>query len=125
MRITRAEAETLLAERRKTDAPYANPQAAISARFLEQAVVATQHLTGSHEWNVFLQRIQALVEQDKTLLHTMAESMALPNLTSEQVLQAQRHMLATRARLDAWEQVLALPKQILGARDPEDNPKAA
>jgi primosomal protein N' len=119
MRITRTEAEMLLAQRHKVDAPYAHAQGAISARFLEQAVVATQHLTGSHEWNVFLQRIQAWVEQDKTLLHTMAESMALPNLTSEQVLQAQRHMLAARARLDAWEQVLALPKQILETGDPK------
>lgn len=119
MRVTRAEAETLLSGSRKADAPYVHAQTAISSRFLDQAVVATRHLTGSHEWNVFLQRIQALVEQDTTLLHTMAESMALPNLTSEQVLQAQRHMLAARARLDAWEQVMALPKQILETGDPK------
>jgi hypothetical protein len=102
-----------MANKKKTDdvrirhSPHAFPG------MLDQAKIASQNLTGSHEWNVFLQRVQALIDQERRLLTAMSESMAIPNLTSDQVLQAHRHMLATKARIEAWEQVISLPKEIL------------
>lgn len=125
MRVSRAEAEQILAQRRPADAPYVAAQNAIASRFLEQAKVATHHLTGSHEWNVFLQRVQAWIDQERATLAAMSDSTLLPNLTSEQILQAHRHMLAAKTRIDAWEQVLQLPKQILETGDKADDKKVA
>lgn len=112
MRVSYQEAMELLAKGRAND-PRAHAVQTLTGTILDQAVVASEHLTGSHEWNVFLQRVQALVDQERRVLAVMGESLALPNLTSEQVLQGQRHMLATKAKIEAWEQVLRLPKEII------------
>ena len=102
----------LLKKRREED-PRGQAVHTLAGTVLDQAAVASEHLTGSLEWNVFLQRVQALVDQERRVLAAMGESLALPNLTSEQVLQGQRHMLATKAKIEAWEQVLRLPKEII------------
>lgn len=112
MRVSYQEAMDLLKKRRSDD-PRAQVVHTLAGTVLDQAAVASEHLTGSHEWNVFLQRVQALVDQERKVLGAMGESIALPNLTSEQVLQGQRHMLATKAKIEAWEQVLRLPKEIV------------
>lgn len=112
MRVSYDEAMDLASKQKNADAKVRNSHAFPSA-MLEQARVSSLHLTGSHEWNVFLQRIQALVDAERRLLTAMAESMSIPNLTSEQIMQAQRHMLVTKARIDAWEQVMNLPKEIM------------
>ena len=109
----------MLAKARKSDAPYTNLRQQIHPRFLEQAVVATKNLTGNNEWNVFLQRIQAMCDQERALLNTMADAISGPNLTNEQISQGQRHMVAAKARIDAWEQVINLPKEILSATQPD------
>lgn len=93
--------------------------------FLEQARVASEHLTSSPEWNVFMQRVQALVDAERNLLNGMGDALALPNLTSEQVLQGQRHMLAAKAKIDAWEQVIRLPKEIIGNSEKASQTEAA
>lgn len=90
--------------------------APVDNRLLQQAVVATEYLTGDPAWDVFLQRIQALIEGTRADLAAMAEHYALPNLTSEQILMGQRHMLAAKERINAWEMVLRLPKQIMAER---------
>lgn len=102
-----------LLQKRRADDPRAQAVVGLAGTILDQAAVASEHLTGSHEWNVFLQRVQALVDTERKVLAAMGESLALPNLTSEQVLQGQRHMLATKAKIEAWEQVLRLPKEII------------
>lgn len=112
MRVSYQEAIEILSKNRPADARTASTQG-LAGALLDQARVASEHLTGSHEWNVFLQRIQALIDAEKKLLAAMADSIALPNLTSEQVLQGQRHMLITKAKIEAWEQVLRLPKEII------------
>lgn len=112
MRVSYQEAMELLQKRRAED-PRAQAVHTLSGTILDQAVVASEHLTGSLEWNVFLQRVQALVDTERKVLAAMGDSIALPNLTSEQVLQGQRHMLATKAKIEAWEQVLRLPKEII------------
>lgn len=94
----------------RTDGP-------INDRLLQQAIVATEVLTGDAAWDVFLQRVQALIDGTRKDLAAMAEHHALPNLTSEQILQQQRHMLAAKERINAWEMVLSLPKQIMAERD--------
>lgn len=117
MRISRSEAQAHL--RKGVSEQEARARAAFaSSPLLEQARVASEMLTGTPQWDVFLQRIQALIEQEKTLLGGMAEALAIPNLTSEQILQGQRHLLSTKAKIEAWEQVLRLPKEIIGAAIP-------
>lgn len=113
MRASFDEAREVLARLGKKQAEVRSFQPAAMQSLLDQARVASEHLTGSHEWNVFLQRIQVWVDQERRALQVMGESLALPNLTSEQVLQGQRHMLVAKARLEAWEQVIQLPKEII------------
>lgn len=81
---------------------------------LKQAQVATQQLTGHPAWDVFLQRVQKLIDDERVALNGMADTM-LPNMTSENVLMVHRHMLAAKARIEAWERVLEIPKAILGS----------
>jgi primosomal protein N' len=114
VRISRSEAQALLSKAKAEQEARARAAYA-SNPLLDQARVASEMLTGSPQWDVFLQRIQALIEQERTLLGGMAEALAIPNLTSEQVLQGQRHLLSTKAKIEAWEQVLRLPKEIIGA----------
>lgn len=116
MRVTREEVEAL----RKTERPkmwpdemrrpYAEPQ------ILKQAQVATSHLTSDPAWDVFLQRVQALIEHERKALAAMSTHM-LANMTSEQILQAHRHMAVANAKVEAWEQVLRLPNAILGGTE--------
>lgn len=112
MRVTYDEAIQVATKTKSDDLKNKNAPIAYSA-MLDQARIASEHLTGSHEWNVFMQRIQSLIDQERRLLSAMSESMAIPNLTSDQVLQAHRHMLVTKARIEAWEQVIRLPREIM------------
>lgn len=119
MKVTREEADALA----RQSAPQRRhaPQPA-SPELLRQAQVATEKLTGLPEWDVFLQRIQAWIDAERQKLAAMAENLP-PNMTSEQVLQAHRHMIHSRAKVEAWEQALALPKMLLSR--PEETPAAA
>lgn len=92
------------------------------SRFIEQAALASEHLTSDPVWNVFLQRVQAMVAQERATLAAMAEHIGLPNLTAEQILQAQRHMVAAKSRIEAWEIILNLPKELIEARKPAETP---
>ena len=119
MKVTREEADALArqsAPQRRLATQPASPE------LLRQAVVATEHLTGQPEWDVFLQRIQAWIDDERRKLAAMAEHMP-PNMTSEQVLQAHRLMIDSRAKVEAWEQVLALPKALLST--PAETSQAA
>lgn len=118
MRVTREEVDAFARKfesAREARVPQASPE------LLRQAQVATDKLTGQPEWDVFLQRIQAWIDDERRKLAAMAEHMP-PNMTSEQVLQAHRHMIDSRAKVEAWEQVLALPKALLS---PGETPAAA
>ena len=110
MKVTREEADALVREFEKRAAPRMAQPA--SPDLLRQAQVATEKLTGLPEWDVFLQRIQAWIDDERQKLAAMAEHMP-PSMTSEQVLQAHRHIIDSRAKVEAWEQVLALPKALL------------
>jgi len=114
MRIDRAEADAYFAEAAKKR-PMPQSQHPADPRLLAQAEVSIVNLTGDPAWNVFLQRVQALINEEHEALIAMAGAMALPNLTSEQILQAQRHMLAANTRIEAWETILRLPNDILNA----------
>jgi hypothetical protein len=56
-----------------------------------------------------------MIDGAKEDLAAMARAVAIPTLTNEQILQAQRHMLAANSRIEAWEQCLALPQRIIAA----------
>lgn len=119
MKVTREEADSVAREYQRRAAPRTAPA---SPELLRQAQVAQEKLTGLPEWDVFLQRVQAWIDAERQKLAAMAESMP-PSMTSEQVLQAHRHMVDSRAKVEAWEQVLALPKALLSPR--EETPEAA
>ena len=112
MRVTRAEAQESL-DRSERAGPQ-QLRGKVAPKFLEQAEVATRHLTGRPEWDVFLQRVQALIDQEQTLILSLAGAIASPNLTNDQIFQAQRHLLASKQRVEAWELILSLPQDILG-----------
>jgi len=120
MKVSFAEAQDFFKERARKSPDYQAGKPGVPQTLLEQAVVASKHLTASPEWNVFLQRIQVWIDQDRKSLQAMGDAIALPNLTSEQILQGQRHMLVTKAKIEAWEQVISLPKEIIGAAPPKD-----
>lgn len=122
MRITRSEATDMMAEHRRKMASV-DPVPVATGRFLDQAVIATKHLTGHAEWDVFLQRIQALIDFEHQALAGLAAAIANPTMMSEEILRSQRYMVAAKHRIEAWETVLALPKELLG--EPKTEPPAA
>lgn len=116
MRVTREEVDAMRRETAKDRPkmwpeemrrPYAEPQ------ILQQAKVATEHLTGTPEWDVFLQRVQAFVVNERATLLAAMEATLSPSLTTEQIQQAHRQMLAMKAKIEAWETVLRLPNAIM------------
>lgn len=115
MRIDRQEADAFFAaQTKKRPLPQAQSQG-LDQRLLAQAEIATANLTGDPAWDVFLQRVQALIDSEREILTAMAQALAMPNLSSEQILQGQRQMLAANTRIEAWETVLRLPGEILDA----------
>lgn len=123
MRITREEAAEIARKANAGRPTFATGNPLIGNGILEQAVVATKLLTQSPEWNVFLQRVQAFIDQERKTLVAMGDAIALPNLASEQVLQAQRHMAVAKARIEAWEQVQRLPVEIIEMATAPNEPK--
>lgn len=121
MKVSYQEAMDLMKKNRGSD-PRSQAVPTLAGTMLDQAAIASEHLTNSHEWNVFLQRVQSLIDYDRRLLAAMGDSISLPNLTSEQVLQAQRHMLVTKAKIEAWEQVIRLPKEIIDTAEKSAQP---
>lgn len=116
MKISSAELKDALAAQTaiKSNQVGSAQTAQINLRLLEQASVAMKQLTGDPLWDVFLQRLQVFIDEERKLMVAMADAIALPNLTSEQILQAQRHLLASKHKVEAWEQILELPKQLSG-----------
>ena len=122
MKIDRREFESF---RRENPRPQHTPFAGeFPVDLLRQAQVATAHLTGTPEWDVFLQRVQGWIDTETKLVASMTDNLPA-SMTSEQVLQAHRHILQARAKIEAWEQVLSLPKAILAAKAPEAKATAA
>lgn len=123
MRVTPEDVADML-KRTAATRPKALPGAMqgqhIDPRVLQQAKVATEHLTADPNWNVFLQRVQAFIDGERRLLSVASETSAMPNLTGEQILQAHRHMVAMKAKIEAWELVLQLPNAILTAEAPAE-----
>jgi hypothetical protein len=125
LRVSRDEVREAFEKSAAKRGDHQNPRQVPPSALLEQAKIASIHLTQSPEWNVFLQRIQALVDEERKLLNAMAESVAIPNMTSEQILQAQRHMLVARARIETWEQVIRLPSTLIEMGARKEPPQAA
>lgn len=115
MKITRTEVEAFMRTAQKQLGAPGQSFGAYPQDLLHQAQVATEMLTGVPEWDVFLQRVQGFVDAEKKLVEGMTENLP-PAMTSEQVLQAHRHIIHSRARIEAWEKVLSLPKEILAAK---------
>lgn len=110
MKVTREEVDSLMRLKPRPDLAVGP-----ASEMLRQAQIATEHLTGMPEWDVFLQRVQVWIDEERQRLAAMAENMP-PNMTSEQVLQAHRFVIESRTKVQAWEQVLRLPKEILAAK---------
>lgn len=114
MRVTHEEAMTQMRERARQPTPMAIGREVVAPDLLRQAKLATEYVTGLPEWDVFLQRIQAFVNDERAVIAAMAENMPA-TMTSEQVLMAHRRILESKAKVEAWERVLALPKNLLSA----------
>lgn len=93
-------------------------------RLVTSAAVSTERLTGSPEWDQFLQRLQPLVneamEASQEWLVRLAASM-----TDQDLRIAQMNYHACQSRLTTLQEVLALPNEILKARSLADHKRPA
>ena len=85
---------------------------------LRQAAIRTELLTGSSEWDSFLGYIQAALEetefQRKNLLSAIADPLCVDHNT---IMQMKIALAECKGRIDAWQAVIELPKDLIEAGD--------
>lgn len=93
-------------------------------RLVASAVVSTERLTGSPEWDQFLQRVQPLLNEaeaaSKEWLTRIAGAM-----TEQDIRIAQMNYHACQSRWTTLQEVLALPGEIVKARSLADQNRPA
>lgn len=81
---------------------------------IEQAAVEAKYLTGDRHWDVFLQQIAYFTEEVRKQREGAARLLADPNVVStDALLRAKIAVIECDARIQAWEAVIALPKQLI------------
>jgi len=79
---------------------------------LKSAAVSSEHLTGSQEWDRFLERVQPLLNDAKQSAAMWLERLA-GALSESDVRVAQFNYQACKARIETLEEVMALPREIV------------
>lgn len=93
---------------------------------LRQAAVPMERLTHSEHWDTFLRYGEAIQEQDREALRQLGERLTAAEYLSDLSLATLRHAAALlRAKLDARQELLDLPKSIVQSASPvnESNPQ--
>ncbi len=99
-----------LVERRKGEALVAHTQ---TFAYQVQAEVAAEHLTGTKEWDVFLQYIQASIEAMGKKRDGFMSKLQDPRLTNgDELMAAKIGYHETDAMIRAWNAVIELPADI-------------
>ena len=85
---------------------------------LRQAAVRTELLTGNSEWDSFLGYIQAALEetefQRKNLFSAISDPLCVDH---NAIMQIKIAIAECKGRIDAWQAVIELPKDLIEAGD--------
>ena len=82
-------------------------------RSAAQAATAMQNLTASEDWNLLVRCIQHLMDQAQTEVNQCRENLANPQMVEyEQIIYTKIRLSAALGMLDAYTQVVELPKDI-------------
>jgi hypothetical protein len=114
----RAELENSLRER----VAAKRTQRDVNLRVLQRAAVDATKLTESEEWDIYLQQVQALNEQDVNLLLCLPTASDLQVYqTAEECQRNEFERALLRARIHARNECIEIPKRILqGAAESRD-----
>ena len=93
-------------------------------RLVASAVVSTERLTGSSEWDQFLQRVQPLLNEAEAASQEWLARLA-GAMTDHDLRIAQMNYHACHARWNTLKEVLALPSEIVKARSLADQKRPA
>lgn len=84
------------------------------ASYLRQAVVLAEHITHDQHWNEFLQLCQAKQQADEELIKAATSRLqSEEHFTPEMLAKIHHHMSLARARIQAREELIALPAWIM------------
>ena len=85
---------------------------------LRQAAIRTELLTGSPDFDSFLGYIQAAMEgteaQRKSLIELLSDPLVVDHV---RIMQAKIALAECKGRIDAWQTVIELPKDLIEAGD--------
>lgn len=83
---------------------------------LRQAAIRTELLTGNSEWDSFLGYIQAAMEGTEAQVQSWIELMSDPLIVDhDQIMRAKIVLAECKGRIDAWQAVIELPKDLIEA----------
>ena len=85
---------------------------------LRQAAIRTELLTGSSEWDSFLGYIQAVMEETEAQRKSLIELLSDPLVVDHvHIMQAKIALAECKGRIDAWQAVIELPKDLIEVGD--------
>lgn len=88
-----------------------NGQEIANLRLLSQAEVAADKLTNDPTWNIFLSYIQAAIVRTEQVAAEAEAVVMSPNVTNmDEMMAAKMTATIARSRVEAWKQVLELPR---------------
>ena len=109
MSFDREDFQALLAKRAQQA-----PRAGQSSEALLQAAVEAKYLTGSEYWDLYLRYIQSAVERSQAVEQQLMYALASPGLVEhEKIIAVKMQLLECRARIEAWESAMELPKLLM------------
>lgn len=81
---------------------------------LSQAQIKAEHVTGHDAWDTYLTWVQAAAEKAKEYMNHLDTMLADPMVVGhDELMRLKVEREACRARIEAWEAAIELPKQII------------
>jgi len=88
-----------------------NSQTAYEA--LAQAAVSAGKVTTDPDWDRFLSYIQAAIEKQTVVVNSLHAALAEPSMVNpDQLLETKIQLIRVQAWIDAYEEVIAIPKKL-------------
>lgn len=84
----------------------------VNFRLAQQAAVASQHLTGSADWDKFLTYIQAAIEGGQYAEQGWLARLTAPNSTPQDMTEAKIRLHEVRGAIAALNWVIAIPRNL-------------
>jgi len=82
-------------------------------RVVEQAAVDKQRLTGSPEWDIFLQQLQSSLDEAKGSLESHLAMMGDPTMTDDQLRALNNKISILNERVGTIDSIMNLPLDII------------